>query len=131
MSSVRSVAASPTLIGVCGLGASLTGAVCSSARGLRRREEVVMLSVRDGTRSADLAGTSSGALITGAGKLKVGNRGRIFINRRPVSFTVVAVTPYSQRVQFTESFDSEMQAYFESLTNGLFPISQAQERRVG
>ena len=74
--------------------------------------------------------SATGALITGAGKLKVGNRGRIFINRRPVSFTVVAVTPYSQRVQFTESFDSEMQAYFNSLTNGLSPISQAQERRV-
>lgn len=74
--------------------------------------------------------SATGALITGAGKLKVGNRGRIFINRRPVSFTVVAVTPYSQRIQFTESFDSDMQAYFDSLTNGLSPISQAQERRV-
>jgi hypothetical protein len=48
-----------------------------------------------------------------------------------VSFTVVAVTPYSQRIRFTESFDSDMQANFDSLTNGLFPISQAQERRVG
>jgi hypothetical protein len=74
--------------------------------------------------------SGTGALITGAGKLKVGSGGRIFINRRPVSFTVVAVTPYSQRIRFTESFDSDMQAYFDSLTNGLFPISQAQERRV-
>lgn len=74
--------------------------------------------------------SSTGALITGAGKLRVGSRGRIYINRRPVAFTVVSVTPYSQRIQFTESFDSDMRAVFEDLTRGLTPISQAQERRV-
>lgn len=75
--------------------------------------------------------SSTGALISGAGKLKVGSHGRIFINRRPVSFTVVAVTPYSQRIQFKDAFDSDMQAAFDDLTRGLTPISQAQERRVG
>lgn len=72
----------------------------------------------------------TGALITGAGRLKPGNTGRIYINRCPVAFTVVGTTPYSQRLRFTGAFTPEMNAVFEELTRNLAPMSQSSDRRI-
>lgn len=66
----------------------------------------------------------TGALISGGGKLKIGHAGRLFLNRQPVAFTVVGLTPYSQRLVFTEPFSADFRAVFERLTKDLTPISE-------
>jgi hypothetical protein len=66
----------------------------------------------------------TGALISGGGKLKVGNKGRLFLNRQPVAFTVVGITPYSQRIVFTEPVSSDFREVFNELTRDLVPISE-------
>ena len=72
----------------------------------------------------------TGALITGAGRLKVGQKGNLYINRKPVAYTVVGVTPYSQRVAFVQPTSADFKAAFDTITQGLVPISQGSAKRV-
>jgi methyl-accepting chemotaxis protein len=72
----------------------------------------------------------TGALITGASKLKPGQKGNLYVNRKPVPYTVVGVTPYSQRVAFVQPVSAEFRAAFEAITQGLVPISQGSTKRV-
>lgn len=71
----------------------------------------------------------TGALITGAGKLKAGQKGNLYINRKPVAYTVVGVTPYSQRIAFVQPVSADFREAFEAITKGLVPISQGGAKR--
>jgi hypothetical protein len=65
----------------------------------------------------------TGAQISGAGYLAYGDTGTLMIGQQPFSFKVVGLTPRSQRICFTGTFDAGMEAAFAAITRGVPPIS--------
>lgn len=87
----------------------------------------------DGTATASIKGktpihienmSTTGALITGATDLVAGYTGKLYLKESAIPYVVVSVTPFSQRLQFTQSVDREFNAAFGELSKGLIPISQ-------
>ena len=71
--------------------------------------------------------SNTGALINGAKKLVVGNKGRLVLNGKSVNFEVVASAEAKQRLRFTEPFSAAFQETLDKLTLGLVPISQGRK----
>ena len=90
----------------------------------------------DGTPSGTIRGktpvhienmSTTGALITGATDLISGYTGKLYLKDSSIPYVVVSVTPFSQRLQFTQTFDRDFTAAFGAITKGLVPISQGKQ----
>lgn len=101
------------------LGASSVGA---TQRGAVRHDVNLGVRIetpRHGSRDITLENISvTGAQIAGAGHLVTGDTGSLLIGNVPFPFKVVALTPRSQRLCFTTSFDPHMDAAFADVTRG-------------
>ncbi len=74
---------------------------------------------RHGSRDITLENISvTGAQIAGAGYLVTGDTGSLLVGNVPFPFKVVALTPRSQRLRFTTTFDTRMDAAFADVTRG-------------